>query len=213
MKRRTFVGVAVASVSMPAAAQMAPDLSQLAPGSLGSPFMTTQRTGRGALGEWRVVLDPSAATGRAIEQTSADPTDYRFPLAVLDAFPLRNVEASVRFKAVDGKVDRAGGLVVRLIDSDNYYVVRANALEDNVNLYRVVKGVRQELRGTSVKVPSGEWHMLGLKSQGKLLTVTFDGKTLFSHEDGTFVGPGKVALWTKADSITRFEALEVKSLD
>jgi hypothetical protein len=111
-----------------------------------------------------------------------------------------------------GKGDRAGGLAVRLTDADNYYVVRANALEDNVNLYRVIKGRRQQIKGASAKVSSGEWHTIGLKAQGPRLSVSFDGKPLFTAEDRTFPGPGKVALWTKADSVTRFDRLEIKPL-
>ena len=101
---------------------------------------------------------------------------------------------------------------VRLMDADNYYVVRANALEDNVNLYRVVKGRRQEIKGASVKVSSGEWHSLALKAQGAQLSVSFDGKPLFTVEDRTFLGFGKVALWTKADSVTRFSDLRITPL-
>ncbi len=101
--------------------------------------------------------------GKAIAQVSADSADYRFPLAVYQPLQARDVEASVRFKAVSGKTDQAGGLTVRLTDADNYYVVRANALEGNVNLYRVVKGRRQQITGASAKVPSGVWHTLTLR--------------------------------------------------
>jgi hypothetical protein len=188
------------------------DLSRYAIGSLPPEFLTTWRTGQGAVGVWQVVEDASAAGGKAIEQSSADTTDYRFPLAVYEPLAAQDVEASVRFKAVAGKVDRAGGLVVRLTDADNYYVVRANALEDNVNLYRVIKGRRQQISGTSVRVSSGAWHTLGLRVDGDRLTARFDGKELVTATDRTFAGAGKVALWTKADSITRFDRLEIRPL-
>jgi hypothetical protein len=174
--------------------------------------LTTWRTGQGAVGSWRVVEDSSASQGKAIEQASADPTDYRLPLAVYEPLPAQDVEATVRFKAVAGKVDRAGGLAVHLTDPDNYYVVRANALEDNVNFYRVVKGRRQQIKGVSVKVSSGEWHALGLKAQGARFAISFDGEVLFTAEDRTFSGLGKVALWTKADSVTRFDQLKIHPL-
>jgi hypothetical protein len=103
-------------------------------------------------------------------------------------------------------------LVVRLLDADNYYLARANALEDNVNLYRVVQGRRQRIAGASVRVSSGAWHALGLKAEGDRLTVSFDGKNVVTATDRTFAGAGKVALWTKADSVTRFERLEIRSL-
>lgn len=189
-----------------------PDLARYAAGPLPPEFLTTWRTGQGAPGNWRVVEDASAPGGKAIEQSNADKNDYRFPLAVYEPMPAQDVEASVRFKAVSGKGDRAGGLAVRLMDADNYYVVRANALEDNVNLYRVVKGRRQEIKGASAKVSSGEWHSLALKAQGFQLSVSFDGRSLFTVEDRTFPSLGKVALWTKADSVTRFSNLRITLL-
>jgi hypothetical protein len=188
------------------------DLSRYAVGPLPPDFLTSWRTGQGAVGDWRVVEDASASQGKAIAQLSADPTDYRFPLAVYQPLQAQDVEASVRFKAVSGKGDQAGGLAVRLTDADNYYVVRANALEGNVSLYRVIKGRRQQMAGTSAKVPSGVWHTLTLRAVGDRLSVSFDGKQLLTHSDRTFAGPGKVALWTKADSVTHFDRLEIRPL-
>ncbi len=188
------------------------DLSRYAVGPLPPDFLTSWRTGKGAIGDWRVVEDPSASQGKAIAQMSADPTDYRFPLAVYQPLQAQDVEASVRFKAVSGKGDQAGGLAVRLTDADNYYVVRANALEGNVNLYRVVKGRRQQMAGASAKVSSGVWHTLTLRAEGDQLSVSFDGKPLLTHNDRIFNGPGKVALWTKADSVTHFDRLEIRPL-
>ncbi len=168
--------------------------------TLGSPpaGFTFARTGRGGKGEWTVTPDATAAGGRAIEQTSTDRTDYRFPL--------------VRFKAVAGKIDQAGGIVVRLRDADNYYVARANALEDNVRFYRVVGGRREQLGGANLKVTPNEWHTLGLRAEGERFTVSYDGNMLFSVTDKTFAEAGGVALWTKADSVTRFDQLTITTL-
>ena len=129
-----------------------------------------------------------------------------------EPLPAQDVEASVRFKAVSGKGDRAGGLAVRVTDADNYYVVRANALEDNVRLYRVVKGDRQQMASASAKVSSGEWHTLTLRAEGDRLSASFDGKPLLNQTDRTFTGLGKVALWTKADSVTHFDQLKIRPL-
>jgi hypothetical protein len=173
------------------------------------------KTGQGRPAEWAVQRD-SSAPNAVLVQTSGDQTDYRFPLAIYEKVSAANVDVSVRFKAVAGRVDRAGGLAVRLSDPDNYYVVRANALEDNVNFYRVVKGSRREIQGASTKVASDVWHTLGLKADGDVFTISFDGKTLFTVTDRSFpqAGPqaGKVALWTKADSVTRFDALTIRTL-
>src|SRR5258708_14857695 len=144
------------------------------------------RTGQGETGDWRVVGDPTAAQAKAIAQTSPDPTDYRFPLAIYDAVSARNVDFTVRFKPVGGKVDQAGGVVVRLTSPDNYYVVRANALEDNVRLYRVVNGRREQIGGVNTKVSGNQWHMLDLRAENDRLTVSFDGKEMFSAPDKTF---------------------------
>jgi hypothetical protein len=217
MNRRTILGAALALpyLSPTAWAQGVTgnvDLSAYPVGPLPPEFLTSWRTGRGAIGDWRVVEDATASQGKAIAQMSADPTDYRFPLAVYEPLPVQDVEASVRFKAISGKGDRAGGLAVRLTDADNYYVARANALEDNVRLYRVVKGDRQQMASASAKVSSGAWHTLTLRAEGDRLSVSFDGKPLLTHSDRTFTGFGKVALWTKADSVTRFDRLVIRSL-
>jgi hypothetical protein len=170
------------------------------------------RTGQGGPAQWTVATDPTASSGHSIEQTSTDRTDYRFPLAVYQNTSAQNVDLTVHFKAVAGKVDQAGGIAVRLADADNYYVVRANALEDNVRFYRVVKGRREQLEGANIKVTANQWHQLGLRAEGERFTITFDGKQLFTATDRTFTGAGKVALWTKADSVTRFDRIEIKTL-
>jgi hypothetical protein len=181
------------------------------PGSLPEHF-TAARTGKGAAAEWKIVEDGNVPGGRVLAQTSTDRTDYRFPLAIYDGITAANAEVTVRFKAVAGQVDRAGGIAVRLADPDNYYVLRANALEDNVNFYRVVQGSRREIRGVNAKVTSDQWHILGLRVEGDRFTVRFDGATLFTATDKTFSGAGKIALWTKADSVTQFADLTIQQL-
>jgi uncharacterized protein YneR len=119
---------------------------------------------------------------------------------------------TVRFKPVAGKVDRAAGIAIRLTDPDNYYIARANALEDNVRFYRVVKGDRRQIQGVSLKIPSDIWQVLGLRAEGDKFTVMLNGKELFTSTDRTFTGPGRVALWTKADSVTHFDQMVISRL-
>jgi hypothetical protein len=195
------------------------DISRMAPGLPPDGF-TFWRTGDGDVGEWLVLKDPTAISGQttaiggqAIAQTSKDPTDYRFPLAIYKPVSPKNVDVVVRFKPVGGKVDQAGGIVVRLTTPDDYYVVRANALEDDVRFYRVVKGKREQITGADTKVASNEWHTLGLRAEGDRFTISFDGKQLFTAQDNTFAGPGKVALWTKADSVTHFDMIAITPLE
>ena len=176
------------------------------------PDFTTWRTGEGGAAEWTIVDDSSAERGRAIAQVSKDKTDYRFPLAIYQPFTGKDLEASVRFKAVAGTVDQAGGIAIRLQTPDDYYVVRANALEDNVRFYRVVKGKREQLAGVNVKVAGNTWHTLALRAEGDRFSISYDGKPLFAAQDATFPNAGKVALWTKADSITHFDTLTIRPL-
>jgi hypothetical protein len=175
---------------------------------------STALTGGGGPVSWMIREDSTAPSGgQVLAQTSSDTTDYRFPLCVYDKFTGKDVEVSVKFKAISGKVDQAAGLVARLQDKDNYYIVRANAIEDNVRLYKVVGGSRKQFAGTKTKVSSGEWHILKLAVKGKHFQVFFDDKLLFEADDDTFKEAGKVGLWTKADSVTYFDDLKIESYD
>jgi hypothetical protein len=186
------------------------DLSRL-PENLESEF-TLWRTGQGDTSEWILVTDPTAAGGRAIAQVSKDRTDCRFPLAVYKPYSGKDVEVSVRFKPVTGTVDEAGGIAVRLSTPDDYYVAHANALEDNVRFYRVVKGKREQLASANAKMTANQWHQLALNAEGDRVTVSFDGKALLSAQDPTFLDAGKVALWTRADSVTYFDTISITTL-
>jgi hypothetical protein len=168
------------------------------------------RTGKGAEGKWVVMADPTAPSKpNVIAQTSTDTTDYRFPLLIADEGSFKDLELSMRFKAVSGEVDRAGGLVFRLKDANNYYIVRANALEDNYRLYHVVAGNRRQFAGANFKVTSGEWHELRVESVGNKIICYYDGAKKIEAMDDTFKDAGKVGLWTKADSVTYFDDLKV----
>jgi len=170
------------------------------------------RTGSGGAGKWIIVEDTGAEGGRALEQSSTEKTDYRFPLAIYKPVTAKNVDVSVRFKPIAGSVDRSGGIAVRLSDADNYYIVRANALEDNVRFYHVVKGRRTLVKSANVKVAANAWHTLALHAEGDRFDITFDGKILYTVTDKTIAQAGRVALWTKSDSVTRFDRLEIKPL-
>jgi hypothetical protein len=177
------------------------------------PGFSAELTGKGKPVRWVVLEDPSAPAGpKVLAETSGDSTSNRFPLAVLDGFEAKDVEVSVRFKPVAGTVDQAAGLVVRLRDADNYYIARANALENNIRLYRVVDGRRQQFAGVDVPVPNGRWQTLTLRVEGEQFTVALDQSKLFDATDQTFSEAGRVGLWTKADSFTHFDDLIVQPL-
>jgi hypothetical protein len=170
------------------------------------------RTGQGGEGKWAVMADPTAPSKpNIVAQTSTDKTDYRFPLLISDEGSFKDLELSVKFKAVAGEVDRAAGLVFRLQDANNYYIVRANALEDNYRLYHVVKGSRRQFAGANFKVTSGEWHELKVECIGNKIICYYDGQKKIEATDDTFKEAGKIALWTKADSVTYFDDLVVKA--
>lgn len=190
------------------------------PGQLPEKFQDAL-TGSGARGQWEVRSDPTAPSRpNVLAQTSEDRTSYRFPLAIAQEGSFRDIDLSVRLKPVSGKVDQAGGLVWRFKDAFNYYIVRANALEGNVVLYKVENGKRTDLPlkgvgrsyGKKVRVPAGEWSTLRVMVKGKLFEVYFNGQKLFEVEDETFKEAGKVGLWTKADSVTHFDDLTVKAI-
>jgi hypothetical protein len=170
------------------------------------------RTGSGAQGKWVVQAAPDApAGGNVLAQVDTDATDYRFPVAFTGP-ELKDLQLSVRCKPVSGKVDQACGLIFRVRDADNYYLARANALEDNVRLYHVLKGKRVQFAGWNGKVASGGWHLLAIDAQGDHFQVFFDGKRVIDAHDRTLSGAGKFGLWTKADSVTLFDDLTVLAL-
>ncbi len=174
-------------------------------------------TGKGTRGTWTVMADPTAASQpNVIAQTSADKTNYRFPVLIADEGSFKDLDLSVKFKPVSGKVDQAAGLVWRLKDANNYYIVRANALENNVVLYKVEKGKRSDLAlvgrgktyGAKASVPKNKWSELRVVAVGKLFTVYANGEKLYDVEDETFKEAGKIGLWTKADAVTYFDDLK-----
>jgi hypothetical protein len=179
-------------------------------------------TGGGPPPSWEIRNDASAPSGtKVLLQVSSDATNYRFPLCVYENWSAKDVEVSVRFKPISGQVDQAAGLVWRYQDADNYYVVRANALEDNVVLYKVERGRRSDLKpkgswfgyGKTVEVPRGMWSVLRVRARGSQFDVWLDDEHLFQVEDKTFSEPGMVGLWTKADSVTAFDDLIIKRIE
>jgi hypothetical protein len=179
---------------------------------------TSAMTHDGGAPKWEVVKDDSAPSKpNVLAQTSTDKTNGRFPLAILDKARCKNGEVRVKFKPVSGNVDQAAGLVWRYRDQDNYYIVRANALENNVVLYKVEDGKRTSLApkgtasktyGVKHKVPSQAWNTLAVGFQDNLFSVFCNSEKIFEVEDGTFTEAGKVGLWTKADSVTYFDDFE-----
>jgi hypothetical protein len=171
---------------------------------------STALTGGGGPVSWVVREDATAPGDRwVLEQESSDDTSYRFPMCIYDKITARDVAVEVNYKALAGKVDEAGGIVLRYTP-ENYYIARANALEDNIDLFKTVRGKRSKIEEVTVKVAAGRWHTLRFEAKGRHLTVVFDGKAVIETDDGTFTNPGKVGLWTKADSVSAFNNLKIE---
>ncbi len=172
-------------------------------------------TGKGNTTEWKILDDKG---NKVLAQLSQGSGNYHFNNIVFDNFKAKNIELSVKMKGVKGRMDQGGGFIWRFIDKDNYYVVRANPLEDNVVLYKVKNGKRTDLPvlgkgrtyGVDVEPLGNDWNTLKLTVVDDLFTVFLNGKQLFQVKDTTFTEAGKVGLWTKADAVTYFDDFTVK---
>jgi hypothetical protein len=170
---------------------------------------TATKTGKGDP-RWTVEQDPTAPSKSNVLRQSGQAT---YPLLLKDDSNIRDGFIETKFKAVAGSQDRAAGVVWRAQDANNYYVARANALEDNVVLYKTVGGVRSHLDivgrkggyGVTAKVPANQWLALRVEFNAGRFKVIYNGNQMFEVEDATFTGAGMVGLWTKADSVTLFD--------
>jgi hypothetical protein len=152
-------------------------------------------------GTWSIRAEGDAPTGpNALCQTAS----ARYPAMVLSDKIYTDVTVSTRFKPVSGSEDRAAGIIFRVQDQDNFYILRANALEDNVNIYKYVNGSRHAIEEGSAKVVSGQWQELRVEVKGNDIRGYLNGKLVVEAHDGTFTA-GKIGLWTKADSVTCFD--------
>jgi hypothetical protein len=217
MNARSFAACAAGGLLAPVLALG--DVLDFEAADIGSVPMgwTVAMTSDGGQPRWDVVRDATSPVGeRVLAQVSDDQTSGRFPLAIYEGIESVDGSVSVRFKPISGRVDQAAGLVWRYQDPRNYYVVRANALENNVVLYKVDNGRRVPLPpvgrgddyGVEHRVPAQGWSTLAVAFSGTRFVVTFDGAPLFEVEDSTFTSAGKVGLWTKADSVTYFDGFE-----
>jgi hypothetical protein len=172
---------------------------------------TYARTGSGPTGAWKIVRIDDAPSGKQVlAQTDASVTNKGFPVAIADEPSLENAAVSVKCKPISGKIDQVCGLVVRYQDADTYYVSRANALEDNVRVYRVTGGVRKTVGEAKVKVATNTWHDHKLEVVGDRFVVTFDGAVVLDVRDGAIKKAGRIGLWTKADTVMYFDDLVVE---
>jgi 3-keto-disaccharide hydrolase len=162
---------------------------------------TPMQTGSGTA-KWSVEKDDFAPSKPNVLKQSGQAT---FPVCFKNNTNIKDGFVEVKFKPIAGKEDQAGGVIWRLQDGNNYYIARANALENNVTIYHIIKGKRTEKKRTKMEVASGAWHTLRVDFNGNHFIVTFDGKKALEWDDDTFKAAGKIGVWTKADSVTAFD--------
>lgn len=163
-------------------------------------------------GRWTVVADATAAAGFAIEQSGTQATEDRFPLAISKTSPLKNAEISVRLKSTGGESDRDSGLALRLTTPENYYLVELDALRDRVRFSLVNDGASNEIAAVDADIASQTWHTLTVRAVGDEFAVSLDGNWVFTGFDKTLSQAGRIALWTRGDSVTRFDQIEIAPL-
>ena len=200
MKSTLPILLLVSLLATPAMFAETVNFDEAKPGTLPANWLGT-KTGKGSP-KWTVEADASAPSKPNVLKQSGEAT---YPVCLKTDTSLKDGFVEVKFKPLSGQEDQAGGIVWRAKDADNYYIVRANALEDNVHIYHTTGGRRVQFDGVDVKVKGGEWHTLRVEFSGPAFTVFLDGKKVLSAKDGTFIETGMVGVWTKADSVTAFD--------
>ena len=168
------------------------------------------QTGDGEPGRWTVVRDTTAMDGTAIELVSTDQHENRFSLAIYAPVSSKDFKLRVRFKIMKGTM-QAAGVAARFLDVDSYYVVIASALEERVDLFRIVNGKKERIWGTDADVVRDRWHLLELQANDDQFTISLDRNWLFTARGSTLPGDGQVGLWTEEDNVTRFDRLEIET--
>jgi hypothetical protein len=166
-------------------------------------------TGVGRPPIWQPVADPDAPDGWALAETAGDPADLRFPLCISQQAVTRDFDATLRFKPISGTRAQVAGLMFRAQSASDYYVVRANALDNSVRLYRMEKGKRSQLASKEAPIEAGKWHSLRVIAANERFEVALDGKTLFDVTDRSLPQSGPLGVWSQADSVTRYGSLLV----
>ena len=166
-------------------------------------------TGDGGMCSWKIVNDKSS---KVLAQLSTQRLEYRFNVITNNDLSYKDVAVSLKFKGVKGISDQGGGPVWRYKDHDNYYVARANPLENNYRFYKVVNGYRLELKRAKVNMQTGKWYSLKITMIGNKIQCFFNGKLMMETTDNTFSEAGKIGLWTKSDAVTYFDDLTISPL-
>lgn len=203
--RSLLVFILLIAAASPASAQLVAPLTT----PDGRIACTQGITGAGHVTHWEAVPDPQALDHWALAETGHDETDLHFPICISEQTVVFNADVTLRFKIVGGTHARSAGLVLRAQTANDYYVVRADALDGSVRFYRMIGGRRAELKGTKVMVASDVQHALRVVAKRDQFEVFLDNKSLFKLTDTSLMQPGPVGVWSQADSVTHFQSLLV----
>jgi hypothetical protein len=161
-----------------------------------------------ATSSWMIAVD---GTNKAMKQAGKNEGDM-FNICVQNKLKYQNLEMEVRIKPLEGKEDQGGGLVWRYKDAKNYYITRANPLENNFRVYRVVNGNRKQLQSANVKFKPGEWYTVKVVTSGNAISCYFNGQKLLTITDDTYKDAGNVGFWSKADAVSLFDDFKITEL-
>ena len=214
--RKLFLGLGCALAVAAQGAERVFDFSEAAVNQPPPGFHSTL-FGKGRPGDWKIILDevppllapltdksPSVTKRPVLAQLSTDPTDERFPLLIYDGDTYDDFKLTTRFKLVDGLVEQFAGMVFRLQDEKNFYVIRASGLGGNVRFYKVVNGQRTSPIGPSVEVAKGVWHELQIVCKGNQISAAYDSKVILPTLTDNSFARGKIGFWTKSDAVSYF---------
>jgi len=182
-------------------------------GSVPKGWKIAETAGRGRPANWQVVRDTDAPSGtRAVAIMGNENRGQTFNLLMAEETSYRSVHIRVMVKALAGEEDQGGGPIWRAKDADNYYIARWNPLEDNLRVYVVKDGKRKQLGTADVEVDRMAWHEITIAHRDTRIVASLDGNELIEVDDSTFIEPGKIGLWVKADGETAFDNLSVVRL-
>ncbi|MDH4305833.1 MAG: hypothetical protein OEV53_17400 [Nitrospira sp.] len=161
-------------------------------------------------GDWQVISsDKATSPPHVLAQLHGKGAEHAYKLVLVQGTEAEDIELSVMLLPIAGKADMGGGLLWRAADDRNYYLVRANPLEQNIRVYRVVNGVRHMIQNFDHVIDIRQWHRLRVQMRGCDARVWFDEQAVFTLCDRTFA-KGYVGLWTKSDAITYFDDLQLQ---
>ena len=204
---RLLFATAAILLASPASAQLVVPLTT----PDGRVACTQGMTGVGRPPSWQAIADPDGPDGWVLTEAAGDPADLRFPLCISAQAVTRDFDATLRFKPMSGTRAQVAGLMFRAQSANDYYVVRANSLDNSVRLYRMEKGKRSQLASKEAPIEAGQWHSLRVIAANERFEVALDGKPLFDVTDRSLPQSGPMGVWSQADSVTRYGSLLVSA--